>query len=89
MASLKKDFCFLEAQLALLSLQRAMQTAKITKDKISGPLRIVGPHSMFVPVVGPVIEEFCKRYPDVQTGCSTSMTDLGTGSKNGWDVGFP
>ena len=58
---------FLEAaQPALLGLQRAMQTAKITKDEIAGPLRIVGPHSMFVPVVGPVIEEYCKRYPDVE-----------------------
>ena len=79
---------FLEsAQPALLGLQRALQTAKITKDEIAGPLRIVGPHSMFVPVVGPVIEEFCKRYPDVQP--DVLLDDrIGNWVEDRVDIGF-
>ena len=79
---------FLEAaQPALLGLQRAMQTAKITKDEMSGPLRIVGPHSMFVPVVGPVIEEFCKTYPDVQP--DVQLDDhIGNWVEDRVDIGF-
>lgn len=88
MALTEEGLRFLEAaQPALLSLQRAMQTAKITKDEISGPLRIVGPQSMFVPVVGPVIEEFCKRYPDVQP--DVQLDDrLGNWVEERVDVGF-
>lgn len=79
---------FLEAaQPALLGLQRAMQTAKITKDEIAGPLRIVGPHSMFVPVVGPVIEEYCKRYPDVEP--DVLLDDrIGNWVEDRVDIGF-
>ena len=54
------------AQPALLGLQRALQTVQLAKDEMAGPLRIVGPHSMFMPVVAPVLEEFCQRYPEVQ-----------------------
>ncbi len=79
---------FLEAaQPALLGLQRAMQTAKITKDEISGPLRIVGPHSMFVPIVSPVLEEFCKVYPDVQP--DVQLDDrIGNWVEDRADIGF-
>jgi DNA-binding transcriptional LysR family regulator len=58
---------FMEAaQPALLGMQRALQTAKISKDEIAGKLRIVGPHSMFFSVVGPILETFCRRYPEIQ-----------------------
>lgn len=79
---------FLEAaQPALLGLQRAMQTAKITKDEISGPLRIVGPHSMFVPVVGPVLAEFCTAYPDIQP--DVQLDDrIGNWVEDRVDIGF-
>ena len=88
MALTEEGLRFLEAaQPALLSLKRAMQTAKITKDEISGPLRIVGPQSMFVPVVGPVIEEFCQRYPDVQP--DVQLDDrLGNWVEDRVDIGF-
>ena len=75
------------AQPALLGLQRAMQTAKITKDEISGPLRIVGPHSMFVPIVSPILEEFCKAYPDVQP--DVQLDDrIGNWVEDRVDIGF-
>jgi len=79
---------FLEAaQPSLLGLQRALQMAKITKDEIAGPLRIVGPRSMFVPVVGPVIEEFCMRYPDVQP--DVLLDDrIGNWVEDRVDIGF-
>lgn len=88
MALTEEGLRFLEAtQPALLSLQRAIQTAKITKDEISGPLRIVGPQSMFVPVVGPVIQAFCKLYPDVQP--DVQLDDrLGNWVEDRVDVGF-
>lgn len=79
---------FLEmAQPALLGLQRAMQTAKVAKDEIAGPLRIVGPRSMFAPVVGPVIDEFCQAYPDVQP--DVLLDDrIGNWVEDRVDVGF-
>lgn len=88
MALTEEGLRFLEAaQPALLSLQRAMQTAKTTKDEIAGPLRIVGPRSMFVPVVGPVIEKFCMCHPDVQP--DVLLDDrLGNWVEDRVDIGF-
>lgn len=75
------------AQPALLGLQRALQTATIAKDEISGPLRIVGPHSMFLPVVGPILEEFCREYPEIQP--DVQLDDrLGNWVEDRVDVGF-
>ena len=79
---------FLEtAQPALLGLQRALQTVKITKDEIAGPLRIVGPRSMFSPVVSPVIEEFCRLHPEIQP--DVQLDDrIGNWVEDRVDVGF-
>lgn len=75
------------AQPALLGLQRALQTVKIAKDEIAGPLRIVGPHSMFLPVVGPVIEEFCRQHPEIQP--DVQLDDrIGNWVEDRVDVGF-
>ncbi len=58
---------FLEAAApSLLGLQRALHMARQAKDEIAGPLRIVGPHSTFAPVLWPVLDEFCTLYPQVQ-----------------------
>lgn len=58
---------FLEAtQPALAALQRALEQARESTDAIAGPLRIVGPKSSFVPILMPVIDEFCRQHPDVQ-----------------------
>ncbi|HHQ4918442.1 LysR family transcriptional regulator [Aeromonas hydrophila] len=58
---------FLEAaQPALLGLQQALSTARQTREEFAGPLRIVGPRSVVQTIIGPVLEEYCRRYPDVQ-----------------------
>lgn len=58
---------FLEtAQPALAALERALQQVRKAKDEGAGPLRIVGPRSTFLPVLWPLVEEFCSLYPGVQ-----------------------
>lgn len=51
---------------ALAGLQRALEVTRRAKDEIAGPLRIVGPRSVFTPVLWPLLDEFCRRYPEVQ-----------------------
>lgn len=58
---------FLEAAApALAGLQRAMTVVRQSKDEVAGPLRIVAPHLTFVRVLWPVLDAFCRKYPDVQ-----------------------
>lgn len=79
---------FLEAaQPALAALDRALSDARESKDEISGALRIVGPKSSFAPILMPVVNEFCQRYPAVQP--EIQLDD----GKSNWvldrvDVGF-
>jgi DNA-binding transcriptional LysR family regulator len=54
-----------EARPALLGLQRALQTVRLAKDEIAGPLRIVGPRSAFAPLLWPLLDEFCDRHPGI------------------------
>lgn len=72
---------------ALAALDRALSQARESKDEIAGPLRIVGPRSSFAAVLMPVIDEFCRLYPQVQP--DVQLDD----SKSNWvldrvDVGF-
>lgn len=79
---------FLEAaQPALAALDRALNQARESKDEIAGPLRIVGPKSSFAPILMPVIDAFCRQYPQVQP--DVQLDD----GKSNWvldrvDVGF-
>lgn len=79
---------FLEAtQPALAALQRAVGQARESTDAIAGPLRIVGPKSSFVPILMPVVDEFCRLHPDVKP--DIQLDD----GKSNWviervDVGF-
>lgn len=57
---------FEAAQPSLLGLQQALNGARQTREDLAGPLRIVGPRSVSVSVIGPVIEEYCRLYPEVQ-----------------------
>jgi DNA-binding transcriptional LysR family regulator len=58
---------FLEAtQPALAALERALHSARESKDEIAGPLRIVGPRSSFASILMPLIDVFCQRYPAIQ-----------------------
>ncbi|MDR3409431.1 MAG: LysR family transcriptional regulator [Formivibrio sp.] len=79
---------FLEAaQPALSALERALQRVRTTKDENSGPLRIVGPSSIFPSVLWPVIEEFCDLYPDIQP--DVQLDDrIGNWVEDRVDVGF-
>lgn len=79
---------FLEAtQPALAALARALSSARESKDEIAGPLRIVGPRSSFSSILMPVLDAFCRSYPDIQPDV---QLDDGVGN---WvldrvDVGF-
>jgi DNA-binding transcriptional LysR family regulator len=79
---------FLEAvKPSLTGLQRALMQVRRAKDEIAGPLRIVGPRSTFLPVLWSVLEEFCRRYPDVQP--EIQMDDrIGNWVEDRVDVGF-
>jgi len=57
---------FEAARPSLLGLQQALSGARQTREDLAGPLRIVGPRSVSVSVIGPVIEEYCRLYPEVQ-----------------------
>jgi DNA-binding transcriptional LysR family regulator len=79
---------FLEAaQPALAGLQRALHIARRAKDEIAGPLRIVGPRSTFLPALWPVLDEFCRSYPEVQP--DVQLDDrIGNWVEDRVDVGF-
>jgi DNA-binding transcriptional LysR family regulator len=79
---------FLEAALpSVAGLQRALEITRRAKDEISGPLRIVGPRSVFTPVLWPLLDEFCRRYPEVQP--DVELDDrIGNWVEDRVDVGF-
>lgn len=79
---------FLEAaQPALLGLERALQVARTAKDEIAGPLRIAGPRLTFVPLVWPLLDEFCRLHPAVQP--DVHLDDrVGNWVEERVDVGF-
>ncbi len=79
---------FLEAaQPALAGMQRALQLVRRAKDEIAGPLRIVGPRSTFLPVLWPLLDEYCKAHPEVQP--DVQLDDrIGNWVEDRVDVGF-
>ncbi|MDM0021842.1 LysR family transcriptional regulator [Variovorax saccharolyticus] len=79
---------FLEAaQPPLIGMQRALEMARQATDGIAGPLRIVGPSSVFAPVLWPLLDEFCRRYPEVQP--DVQLDDrIGNWVEDRVDVGF-
>jgi len=79
---------FLDAALpAVTSLQHAFATMRRTTEEIAGPLRIVGPRSVFAQVLWPVLDEFCRLYPDVQP--DVELDDrIGNWVEDRVDIGF-
>jgi DNA-binding transcriptional LysR family regulator len=72
---------------ALTSLQHALATTRRTTEEIAGPLRIVGPRSVFGPVFWPLLDEFCRLYPEVQP--DVELDDrIGNWVEDRVDVGF-
>jgi DNA-binding transcriptional LysR family regulator len=72
---------------ALLGMQRALAMTRQSKDRIAGPLRIVGPSSTFQPVLWPLLDEFCRLYPAVQPDVQLSDR-IGNWVEDRVDVGF-
>jgi DNA-binding transcriptional LysR family regulator len=79
---------FLEsARPSMIGLERAVAGAKRAVDGMAGPLRIIGPRSMFTPVLCPVFEEYAKQNPDVQL--DVNLDDrIGNWVEDRVDVGF-
>lgn len=74
-------------QPALAALERALDRARTAKDEIAGPLRIVAPKYAFLPVLWPLVDEFCRRHPDVQP--DVKLDDrIGNWVQDRADVGF-
>jgi DNA-binding transcriptional LysR family regulator len=72
---------------ALALLERAVQRVRTAKDEIAGPLRIVAPKSSFMPVIWPLVDAFCRVYPDVQP--DVHLDDrIGNWVRDRADVGF-
>jgi len=68
-------------------LQQALQGARQTREDIAGPLRIVGPRTVLQPVIGPVLDEYCRLYPEVQP--DVHLDDrIGNWVEDRVDVGF-
>jgi len=79
---------FLEAaQPSLIGLQQALLGARQTREDIAGPLRIVGPRTVLQPILGPVLEEFSRLYPQVQP--DVQLDDrVGNWVEDRVDIGF-
>lgn len=79
---------FLEAvRPSLNGLQLALQSARKTREDISGPLRIVGPRTVLQPILGSVLDEYCRLYPEVQPDVQFDDR-LGNWVEERADVGF-
>ncbi|CAD6553106.1 HTH-type transcriptional regulator PgrR [Paraburkholderia hiiakae] len=79
---------FLEhTQPALAALDRALASARESKDEIAGPLRIVGPKSSFAAILMPLLDEFCREHPGIQP--DVQLDDgIGNWVLDRVDVGF-
>lgn len=79
---------FLETALpALTTLQRALEVTRRATDEIAGPLRIVGPRTVFATVLWPLLDEFCRLYPQVQPDIELD-DHIGNWVEDRVDVGF-
>lgn len=78
---------FEAAQPSLSGLQQALQAARQTREDLAGPLRIVGPRTVLRSVIGPVLDEYCRLYPEVQP--DVQLDDrVGNWVEDRVDVGF-
>lgn len=79
---------FLEAvHPSLIGFEQALLAVKQSKDDLAGPLRIVGPRSVLHTVIGPIMDEYCRLYPEVQP--DVQLDDrIGNWVEDRIDVGF-
>lgn len=74
-------------QPALAALDRALASARQTKEDIAGPLRIVGPKTSFAGILMPLLAEFCQAHPGIQP--DVHLDDgIGNWVQDRVDVGF-
>jgi len=67
--------------------QRFLEAAQQTKEELAGPLRVVGPRTVLQTVIGPVLDEYCRLYPEVQL--DVQLDDrVGNWVEDCVDVGF-
>lgn len=79
---------FLEAaQPSLLGLLQALQTVRQTREDTAGPLRITGPRTVLQSVIGPVLDEYIRLYPEVQPDLQFDDR-IGNWVEERVDVGF-
>lgn len=75
------------AQPGLAALQRAMHGARRDREEIAGPLRIVATRSLMLPVLWPVLDEFCRLHPGIEP--DVQLDDrIGNWVEDRVDVGF-
>jgi DNA-binding transcriptional LysR family regulator len=78
---------FESVQPSLISLHQSLDAARQTKEDLAGPLRIVGPRTVLQPAIGPVLDEYCRLYPEVQP--DVQLDDrIGNWVEDRVDVGF-
>lgn len=75
------------AKPSLTSLQQALHAVRQTREDLVGPLRIVGPRTVLQPVIGPVLDEYCRLYPEVQPDIQLEDR-VGNWVEDRVDVGF-
>ena len=79
---------FFEAvQPAVISLHQSLHAARQTKEDLAGPLRIVGPRTVLQAVIGAVLDEYCRLYPEVQPDVQFDDR-VGNWVEDRVDVGF-
>jgi len=75
------------ARPSLAGLQQALQAARRTREDIAGPLRIVGPRTVLPTIIGSVLDEYSRLYPEVQP--DVQLDDrVGNWVEDRVDVGF-
>ena len=72
---------------SLAGLHAALEDVRHARSSIAGPLRIVGPRSALTPVLGPLLAEYGRLYPEVQP--DVQLDDrIGNWVEERTDVGF-
>lgn len=74
-------------QPSLAGLLHALQRARQIREEFAGPLRIAGPRTVLQPIIGPLLDEYCRLYPEV---CPDVQLDdrIGNWVEDRLDVGF-
>lgn len=79
---------FLEAaQPSLQGLQQALLSVRQTREDVAGPLRITGPRTVLQSVIGPVLDEYIRLYPEVRPDLQFDDR-IGNWVEERVDVGF-